>query len=237
MPHRIWRITPPNKDTSENTVFYSKCRWLNWLWSMESSNYTYGFSFTAASMKFHDFVRLARFAEAENGETDLDPDVVMRRSNTRTNQREFRELLKRFQLLTPAQRALLTQVDPAGQKQLALLGICKAYAFIRDFIIEVVREKYLALDYLLTDADWQSFFNRKLDLHPELEDFSLSTIKKARQVSWKILEQAGLMESTQQRRILHQFVAAPIIRVVGEDQPDLLKIFLLPEQEINAWVA
>ncbi len=188
-------------------------------------------------MKFHDFVRLARFAEEEDPGTDLDPDKIMRRSNTRTNQREFRELLKRFQLLTPAQQALLTQVDPAGQKQLALLSICKAYAFMRDFIIEVVREKYLSLDYQLTDADWQSFFNRKLDLHPELEDFAPSTIKKARQVSWRMLEQAGLIESTKNRRILPQFVATPILRVVSEDQPDLLKIFLLPEQEINTWAA
>ncbi|WP_020534905.1 DUF1819 family protein [Lewinella cohaerens] len=204
---------------------------------MVSSKNTYSFSFTAASMKFHDFVRLARFAEEEDPGTDLDPDKIMRRSNTRTNQREFRELLKRFQLLTPAQQALLTQVDPAGQKQLALLSICKAYAFMRDFIIEVVREKYLSLDYQLTDADWQSFFNRKLDLHPELEDFAPSTIKKARQVSWRMLEQAGLIESTKNRRILPQFVATPILRVVSEDQPDLLKIFLLPEQEINTWAA
>lgn len=203
---------------------------------MGSNGSTYSFSFTGASMKFHDFMRLASYVEEH--ELDIveevpDANIIMRRSNTRTNQREFRELIKRYKLLTPIQRKLLLDLDVEGQKQLAMVAICKLYAFIRDFIIEVVREKYMALDFKLTDGDYQSFFNRKMELHPELERFSESTAKKARQVCWRILEQGGLIDNTKDRNILPQFVNQRIVNVLKKDTPALLKIFLMTDREIE----
>ncbi|MEZ5055498.1 MAG: DUF1819 family protein [Saprospiraceae bacterium] len=82
----------------------------------------------------------------------------MRRQNKRTNRREFQErMIKRYKMLTPLQRRLILDVSSDGQRQLALLGLCKAHPFIKDFIIEVVREKYLLLDFKLTEGDYQSF--------------------------------------------------------------------------------
>lgn len=203
---------------------------------MASNNRIYSFSFTAASMKFHDFLRLANYVEEHQldiMEETPDPNLIMRRSNTRTNIREFGELIKRYKLLTPAQRKLLLDVDVNGQKQLAMVGICKLHSFIRDFIIEVVREKFMALDFKLTDGDYQSFFNRKMELHPELEQFADSTSKKARQVTWKILEQAGLIDNSRNRNILPQFVNRNLADAVKRDNPDLLKIFLMTDREIQ----
>ena len=198
---------------------------------------TYSFAYTAASMKFHDFMRLAQYVRDEGLDIDRqkpDPDHIMRRDNRRTNTREFRELLKRYQKMTPAQRHLITEVDIPSQRQLAMVGICKLYAFVRDFILETVREKYLGLDYQLTDGDFQSFFNRKRDMHTELDEFSESTIRKARQVTWRMLEQAGLIESTKNRRILPQYVQPRVAEVIREDDPQLLKLFLLSDHEIQA---
>ena len=39
------------------------------------------------------------------------------------------------------------------QKQILWFAICKRYAFIREFAIEVLHEKYLRLDYELTEFD------------------------------------------------------------------------------------
>lgn len=203
---------------------------------MVSNNSAYNLSFTAASMKFHDFMRLAKYVEEHQldiMEQTPDPGLIMRRSNTRPNRREFRELVKRYKLLTPAQRKLLLDVDVNGQKQLAMVGICKVYSFIRDFIVEVVREKFLALDFKLTDGDYQSFFNRKMELHPELEEFSETTVKKARQVIWKLLEQGGLIDNTRDRNILPQFVNQYVLNAVKEDNTALLKIFLMTDREIQ----
>lgn len=200
----------------------------------------YNFSFTGAALKFHDFVRMAKYVD--DHQLDIaniapDPGLIMRRSNTRTNRREFRELFKRYHYLNPEQRALISELDTTSQKNLAFLAICKAYPFIRDFVLEVVREKFLTLDYQLTDGDYQSFYNRKLGLHPELETFAESTTKKARQVTWRILEEAGLIDNTKDRMILPQFVNQRVINAVAADNPALLKIFLLTDPEIKTLTA
>ncbi len=200
----------------------------------------YNFSFTGAALKLHDFVRLAKYVDDHQLDIERqtpDPDLIMRRSNARTNQREFQELIKRYLYLTPEQRDLIIEMDANGQKHLALLGICKAYPFIRDFIVEVVREKFLFLDYQLTDGDYLSFYNRKTELHPELEAFAQSTTKKARQVTWRILEEAGLIDNTKDRTIVPQFVHQRIINGVASENPALLKIFLMTDAEIKACTA
>ncbi|MFZ1703562.1 MAG: DUF1819 family protein [Saprospiraceae bacterium] len=195
---------------------------------------TYSYSFTAASMKFLDFMRLVRFIEDYgNHLEDIDPNVIMLRSNNRTNQREFHELMKRYKLLTENQKELLSQIDVTGQRQIAMIGICKAYPFIQDFIIEVVREKYLSLDFQLTDGDYQTFINRKLHLHTELEGFSDSTEKKARQVVWKMLEESGIINNTKERHILPQFVDRKVINAILSDDVNLLKIFLMTDRDIK----
>ncbi len=205
--------------------------------NMIVTNETYNFSFTGAALKFHDFMRLAKYIyehEYEIVSQTPDPGVIMRRSNARTNQREFQELIKRYLYLTPQQRALIVDIDINSQKHLALLGVCKAYPFIRDFIVEVVREKFLSLDYQLTDGDYFSFYNRKMELHPELEVFADSTTKKARQVTWRILEETGLIDNTKDRIILPQFVQQRVINVVVADSPALLKVLLMTDPEIKS---
>lgn len=197
----------------------------------------YNFSFTAAAMQFHDFIRLANHVTEHQLDLEHerpDPDHIMRRPNSRTNRREFHEMLKRYLALTIEQRHLIVELDTNSQKQLALLGICKVHAFIRDFIVEVVREKFLALDYQLTDGDYRAFFNRKLELHPELERLADSTTNKVRQITWRILEEAGLINSTKGRLILPQFINPKVIDIVAADNPALLKIFLMADQDINA---
>lgn len=196
----------------------------------------YSYSFTAASMKFLDFMRLVRYMDEQEhplDTVDIDPNVIMLRTNSRTNKREFHELIKRYKQLTENQKTLIAQVDVIGQRQIALIGICKAYPFIQDFIVEVVREKYLSLDFLLTDGDYQTFINRKAQLHPELEGFSDSTEKKARQVVWRILEQAGLINNTKDRHILPQFVDRKVVNALVSDDVNLLKIFLMSDRDIK----
>ncbi|MBK7637438.1 MAG: DUF1819 family protein [Saprospiraceae bacterium] len=70
---------------------------------------SYSYSFTAASMKFLDFMRLVRYMEDQDNQLDtedIDPNIIMLRTNSRTNKREFQELIKRYKLLTENQKAL-----------------------------------------------------------------------------------------------------------------------------------
>jgi hypothetical protein len=99
---------------------------------MTNGNDIYNFAFTGAALKFHDFMRLVNFAADHQLDMERqtpDPGLIMRRSNARTNQREFQELIKRYLQLTLEQRALIVEPDANSQKHLAFLRICQAYLY------------------------------------------------------------------------------------------------------------
>jgi hypothetical protein len=97
--------------------------------------------------------------------------VVFGSVKNRTTDREFREIRKRLETLTPDQKNILIHGDLNSQKQIAFLAVCKHYTFIRDFTIEVIRDKVLVFDYQLHESDYNSFINSTKLLHPELESF------------------------------------------------------------------
>ena len=196
----------------------------------------YNFAFTGASMKLPDFLHLARYItdnDLHDRLSELSPDRIMRRENQRTNRREFQELIKRYRALTPHQRELLLELDAEGRKQLSFLAICKTYAFLADFTCYLVREKFRLMDYQLTDVDMRRFLNQRAADHPELDTFAESTLKKAKQVTWLMLEEGGWIDGAQTRRLQPQFPDARLLGATAADHPRWLEIYLLPPNELN----
>ena len=148
-------------------------------------------------------------------------------------EREFSELKLRIESLTDNQLDILAYGDLVSKKQIALLSICKSYAFIRDFMVEVLRNRVLVFDFQLTEGAYFTFFRRKSEEHPELEEVTETTTKKIRQVTFKILEQAGMIDSVRSKKIIPQILDAKVINAIVEDDPEWLKIFLLSDIEIS----
>ena len=193
-------------------------------------------SFTAASLRLNEMVKVAKTAQAE-GTSDLnvikESGVVFGSVKNRTTEREFREIRKRLEKLTNEQRNILIHGDLNTQKQIAFLAVCKHYAFIRDFAIEVIRDKVLVFDYQLHESDYNSFINSKISLHPELEKFSESTLKKAKQVMYRILEQAGIINNAVDKTIQPQIMQQDVIYAIVKEDPLWLKIFMMPDRDIK----
>lgn len=195
----------------------------------------YILSFTAASLRLSEMVKVAATAQ-ENGSYDLniakERGVVFSSVKNRTTDREFREIRLRLEKLNQEQKNILIHGDLVSQKQIAFLAVCKHYAFIRDFTIEVIRDKVLVFDFKLNESDFNSFINSKILLHPELEAFSESTRKKAKQVMYRILEQAGIINNTVDKAILPQILQQNVIDAIIMDDPAWLKIFMVSDRDI-----
>lgn len=194
-------------------------------------------SFTAASLRVNESVLIIQAAR-ELGMSDLAqiPGKIelIGGGNSRTAIRQFREIRKRLDLLTPPQRELLATGDLDTQRQLCFLSVCKLYGFVRDLTVEVLREKVLVFDYTLGYDDYDIFYNRKQQDHTELEELTESTRKKIRQVTFKMLEQAGMVVKTKvSYTIQMQFLGQPLIDVILQDNPEWLKIFLYTDYQIK----
>jgi len=181
-------------------------------------------------------VKVAKAAN-EMGIPDLkmlkDSGVVFGSVKSRTSEREFREIQKRLEEFTPEQMNVLINGDLISQKQIAFLAVCKHYDFIRDFTIEVLRDKTLVFDYTINESDFNSFIDRRVNDHPELETFSDSTLKKAKQVMFLILEQCGIINNATDKVILPQIVQPDVVRAVVKEDPIWLKIFLISDMDIK----
>ncbi|HZK07240.1 MAG TPA: DUF1819 family protein [Bacteroidales bacterium] len=194
----------------------------------------YGFSFTATTLRLDDFRQAVEMFQQSTKPIDIDDlieDFSSRKS--RTNKRILQEYIKRYEALTPAQIDLFTRTGSHQQAQIALLSCCKVYPYIADFVIEVVREKYLVFDLELTDADYRSFFNSKTDLHPEIAQFAEATLKKGKQHVFKIVEEGGLIDSIHTRMIQPQFPSEELKHVILSDNPNWLRLFLLSDHDIE----
>ena len=123
--------------------------------------------------------------------------------------------------------------DLVTQKQLTLVSVCKPYSFIREFIVEVVREKVLVYDYQITDGDYISFYRRKFDLHEEMDSLTELTEKKIKQVTFKILEQAGLINDIKNRIIQPQIIDYKLMKALVQDNPNWLKVLLVSDMDIQ----
>ena len=190
----------------------------------------YDFSFTASSLRLNEMILVASSIR-ENTPVDYTNELGGGKSTTCL--RMLFEFNKRISNLTQKQIEILIDGDLTSQKQIAFLSICKTYSLIRDFVIEALREKLLVFDYQITQGDYITFYRRKLDLHPEMEKLTDLTEKKIKQVIFKILEQAGIIDNIKKRVIQPQIIDKKVIDVIAIDNPIWLKVLFMSDIDIT----
>lgn len=168
----------------------------------------------------------------EQGLENIDKQRVIKGQKGKTIETQYREIRLRIDTLTQTQLEILAYGDLVAQKQIALLGVCKVYSFIRDFIVEVLRDKALVFNYQITEGEYITFFRRKRELYPHLDTLTENTTRKVRQVVFKILEQASLIDSANSKLITPFILDHKVARAVAEEDPEWLKVYLLSDLDI-----
>ncbi len=188
------------------------------------------------SLRLTDMVRLARIAikdKVVDISTLRESGGTYASGKTSSSIRGFREIKNRLEELTIEQKNVLAYSDLVAQKQVAFLSICKNYSFIKDFTVDVLREKVLVFNYQIHESDFKAFIDSRLMLHPELEQFSEITMKKAKQVMFRIFEQSGVINNAVERVIQPQILQSEVVKAIIDDDPEWLKIFLIPDRDIE----
>lgn len=132
---------------------------------MEAEKYI--LSFTAASLSYSESIKIA---EVYLGCKDWDEtkriieenNLLQSRTGSRTV-RTYIELAQRLKLLSIEQMEFLVEGNIQEQRYLLWFTVCNRYKFIREFATEVIHEKFMSMDFELTELDYDAFFNRKAD--------------------------------------------------------------------------
>ncbi len=197
----------------------------------------YSFSFTGASALIAETLVIAgeyaRLQDWEAVRKSLLDNNLLNKIKVATFKREFAEIKKRLSRLTPDQLAILTEGSLDDARLMIWLSLVKTYTFIKDFIIEIVRNKYQLFDNVLTESDYIRFFNAKSVTHPELAGMTDVTTSKVKQRIFTILEQVGLISQTKNGIILRPLLSNEVLDVIISDDPYFLGAFLYSNEEIK----
>ncbi len=105
-----------------------------------------------------------------------------------------REICTRLSELSEQELVLLVEGDPPERAQILWLAVCRRYKFIAEFCVEVILERIMTYHYDLSHEDFDTFFNTKMEWHEELEKIKESTRNKLRQVLFKMLREAQILD-------------------------------------------
>lgn len=152
-------------------------------------------------------------------------------------ERVCREVLSRLKLLSIEQLKIIQDGSRQEQLQILWVAVCKRYHFIRDFAVEVIREKFLLMDYSLSEEDYTIFFDTKAEWHEELERLKDSTKKKLKQVLFRILREAEITSEANiiLPAILTQRVAKALIPKKS-DESGIYMVLPVSDTDFKEWI-
>lgn len=197
----------------------------------------YKLSFTAVSFMINEMLKVAElYRDTKNWSTvkkEVLENNLLQKKTITTSKRMFPEFQQRIINLTEEELNLLVLGTYSEQKQMNLLAICKTYNFIYEFIVEVVRDKYLEFKNVIKGSDFDIFLEDKQSIDPELEELTSTTKAKLKDVTYKILIESELILDKKSGIIKPLIISEKVREIILKDNPNWLKIFLLSDSEIK----
>jgi len=195
----------------------------------------YLMSFTTGGLFYGESIKVAELyldvQDWKNVAKRVLADNLLQARTSSSAVRIYREISARISLLTEGQLQFLAAATRPEQNYLLWLAVCKRYVFIREFAVEVLREKFLCLETALSHDDYDTFYHQKAQWHEELEHLSPSTRKKNRSVLFRILSEAGLLSAA--KLIIPALFTRELAAVIAADEPSFFACYPISDRDIK----
>lgn len=197
----------------------------------------YSLSFTAASLMTYETEQVAQlYLEHKDWnivQQLVIDDNIMQKGTISTRKREFSEIKKRLKDISEEQLHFITECTTDELKLYCLYLCCRTYRLVYEFIVEVVRDKFLMFDYMILDSDYSRFIESKTASSNKLQSITEKTQYKIKQVIFKILEQSTLIDSAKSKNIQKPYISNELENIIATDSPNYLSIFLYSNSDIQ----
>lgn len=200
----------------------------------------YRFSFIAGGLLLNETVKVAEVYLQQGSWTETSKSVaetrILQKNRSSSSNRFYQEIQKRLKTLSKEEILFLVEANYEEQKQIIFLSICRYCGFIKDFMVQVLRENMLSMKMVLRDADYFGFINDISIEHPEFEALTETTRKKIRSVLFKILREAGFVSSASDGTVSPVVVSSRVQQMLISSNPRELSYFLYTDQQIRDMV-
>ena len=132
-------------------------------------------------------------------------------------------LIPRLQVLSEPELQIVVDGTSTERGHLMWAAACRRYGLIGEFAEEVLRERFLTLAGTVSYADYDSFYRAKAMWHDELDGVTALSYKKLRQVLFKMMVEAGLLNT--QGSIEPALLSARVAGCLTERTPSDIRFF------------
>jgi hypothetical protein len=174
-------------------------------------------------LKLHDWQKVRQQTLASN---------LLQTKTLPTAKNLSTEIISRLKKLTENELILLGSASKDEQCYLLWMAVCKRYKLLFELAVEVLHEKYLRADLILTYEDYDHFFNTKAEWHEELSRLNTESEKKLRRTIFQMMREAQLI--TKQNKIRPVLLSNRFLQTVFEQSREYLQIFPFSEFEARA---
>jgi hypothetical protein len=191
------------------------------------ANNNYSLSFTTGAALLSETIAVAHLWQelgdwAEVKAVVLAQNTLQARTES-TLKKLYGEISRRLKNLNDEELTSLATGNDEEQKHIIWLAICRHYAFIHDFAMEVIYEHFDRGRYPLMLDDYDAFFNAKAEWHSNLDSISSQTKSKARQVVFKMLRECGVLND--QKEIVAQNLSDRLKDLIQNKEIEQIRLF------------
>lgn len=156
--------------------------------------------------------------------SQLQADGLTSMPKEKSKRRVLREIINRLETLSDDELQFLVEVaDRQEQELLIWLSICREYRLIREFTLEVVRDRYQAYQFDLDPSSFDFFLEQKAEWDELLASTSDTTRVRQRQIVFKTMREVGIISDD--NRIQTIYLSLPLRLLIEAKAPNDLAVF------------
>ncbi|MCG7363728.1 DUF1819 family protein [Roseomonas sp. ACRSG] len=141
-----------------------------------------------------------------------------------SRRRTLREIVNRLSCLKEEEHLFLVErADRDEQAALLWVATCRAYRFVREYVREVICERYLSHRLDLPLETFDHHLEAKAEWDAGLAAIAPITARKLRQILFRMMREAGVID--RDRRILSASLSASLRALLRQTAPADLAVF------------
>lgn len=147
---------------------------------------------------------------------------LLQKRSPKTAKRQSQTILNRLYLLSEPFWRMVRDGSHEQAVQVLLCAAIKNNLLLGDFIGGVVSSHIKTFKKELALRDWDVFFEQGQGIDPSIGAWSESTRRKVREVSFRILAEAGIIDTTRSKRIQPFLLLGEVRTLLEENHEDYI---------------
>ena len=193
-----------------------------------SAAHPYKMSFSTGGLFVNESIAVARIYVCSRNGTETIAKALSEGATSlpkaASNRRTLREIVNRVSCLTADELGFLIEhADRPEQEALLWLATCRAYRFVWEFATEVIGERFLSYRLNLPLEVFDQFFDAKAEWDDGLAKISQTTKRKLRQIMFRILREAGVIDP--ELNIRPTYISSRLKSLIILSDPNDLSVF------------